>query len=184
MDSNFPTRPEVSARLFSVFALAGFAGSALAVAEEPTSSVDNGISRTCECIHQEVAFTATPSRLYKALSDAEQFGRLTESIMPGAAASTAISPHVGGEFSMFKGIIVGRHIEMVPNVRLVQAWREKDWDPGHYSVVRFQLNPQPSGTRLVFDHTGFPQGAADHLSVGWKSHYWDPLQKYLAQPPK
>jgi activator of HSP90 ATPase len=179
MTSNLVTRRQASLRIFSAFSLMSAAGVSLASAAE-----NDGISRNCECIHQEVAFTATPSRIYKALTDARQFGKATESIVPGAAAPTVISPHVGGGFSMFKGIILGRHIEMVANVRLVQAWREKDWDPGHYSVVRFQLNPQGSGTMLVFDHTGFPQGAADHLAVGWKSHYWDPLQKYLAQPPK
>jgi activator of HSP90 ATPase len=77
-------------------------------------------------------------------------------------------------------VILGRHIELVPNERLVQAWREKSWAPGVYSVVRFQLIDQGSSTKLVFDHTGFPQGAAGHLAPGWWSHYWEPLQKYLA----
>ncbi len=172
------TRRDVSTRLLSFFSIIGAAGVALASTEEAAAG-NNGISRNCECIHQEIAFSASPSRVYKALTDPKQFGKVTETIMPGAAATTSISPHVGGEFSMFKGIILGRHIEMVPNQRLVKAWREKDWDPGVYSVVRFQLNPDGSGTKLVFDHTGFPQGAADHLSVGWKSHYWDPLQEYL-----
>jgi activator of HSP90 ATPase len=68
----------------------------------------------------------------------------------------------------------------VPHERIVQAWREKDWPAGVYSIVRFELNQQGSETRLVFDHTGFPQGAAFHLAPGWWSHYWEPLQKYLA----
>jgi activator of HSP90 ATPase len=173
---NSLTRREVSTRLLSTLALTGVARSALASAEETAS---NGVSRDCERIHQEIAFAASPARIYKALTDPKQFGQATELIMPGAAASTVISQHVGGEFSMFKGIIVGRHIEMVPNERLVQAWREKEWDAGVFSIVRFQLVPQGAATKIVFDHTGFPQGAADHLAVGWKSHYWEPLKKYL-----
>ena len=35
-------------------------------------------------------------------------------------------------------------------------------------------------TKLIFDHTGFPEGASVHLAPGWWSHYWEPLQKYLA----
>src|SRR5438270_8729598 len=177
------TRRDLSTRLLSFLSIVTAFHASPASGEESAAG-NNGISRNCECIHQEVAITATPSRIYTALTDAKQFGRVTEFSMPGAAASTIISPHVGGEFSMFKGIIVGRHIEMVPNHRLVQAWREKDWEPGVYSVVRFQLNPEGAGTKLVFDHTGFPQGAADHLSVGWESHYWDPLRKYLTQASK
>jgi activator of HSP90 ATPase len=177
------TRRDVSTRLLRLLSLMTATGVSLASGEESVTS-DNGISRNCECIHQEITFNASPSRVYKALTDPKQFGKVTETIMPGAAATTVISPQVGGEFSMFKGIILGRHIEMVPNQRLVQAWREKDWAPGVFSVVRFLLIPDGTRTKLVFDHTGFPQGAADHLSVGWKSHYWEPLQKYFADQSK
>src|SRR5438270_7034969 len=147
------TRRDLSTRLLSFLSIVTAFHASPASGEESAAG-NSGISRTCECIHQEVAFTATPSRIYTALTDAKQFARVTEFSMPGAAASTVISPHVGGEFSIFKGIIVGRHIEMVRNLRLVQAWREKDWDTGLYSVVRFQLHPNGSGTRLAFDHTG------------------------------
>jgi hypothetical protein len=39
---------------------------------------------------------------------------------------------------------------------------------------------QGAGTKVVFDHVGFPTGLAEHLAEGWKAHYWDSLQKYLA----
>src|ERR1700731_4191023 len=97
-----------------------------------------------------------------------------------ATAATAISPEEGGGFSIFGGVISGRNIEMVPNERLVQAWREKNWDPGVFTIVKFQLNEEGSGTRVGFDETAIPQGHADHLAPGWKSHYWESLQKYLA----
>jgi activator of HSP90 ATPase len=162
--------------MLSVF---GFAGKAKALTGHLFSEGDE-ISRSCECIHQEVVIQASPARVYQALTDAKQFGKITDFSIPGAGASTAISSEAGGAFSLFGGVILGRHIELVPNERLVQAWREKSWTPGVYSVVRFQLNAQGPGTKLVFDHTGFPQGAAEHLAAGWKSHYWEPLQKYLA----
>jgi len=68
----------------------------------------------------------------------------------------------------------------VPSQRIVQAWRETSWKPGVYSIVKFELAEQGSGTRLIFDHTGFPSGAGDHLAAGWKSHYWDPLEALLS----
>ena len=137
------------------------------------------ISHNCECIHQEVQFKASRARIYQALTDEKQFGKVTALSIPGA--TTTISPEVGGEFSLFGGVIIGRHLEPVPNERLVQAWRERDWSPGVYSVVKFQLSGDAgSQAMLVFDHTGFPQGRAESLARGWKSHYWEPLQKYLA----
>jgi activator of HSP90 ATPase len=137
----------------------------------------NGISHTSESIHQEVRFQAPRRRVYEALTDEKKFGQVTDFIMKGAPAT--ISPEVGGSFSIFGGVIQGRNIELLPYERLVQAWREKDWPSGTYSIVRFQLDEQGSGTKLIFDHTGFPQGAASHLAPGWWSHYWEPLQKFL-----
>ena len=137
----------------------------------------NGILHDCESIHQEVVFKAPRKRVYEALTDEKQFSQTTDFVMKGA--STKISKEVGGSFSIFGGVITGRHIELVPDERIVQAWREKDWTPGLYSIVRFQLDDQEASTKLVFDHTGFPRGAAVHLAPGWWSHYWEPLQKYL-----
>jgi activator of HSP90 ATPase len=118
----------------------------------------NGIEHTGESIHQEVVFTATRKRVYEALTDERKFAQVTDSIMKGATAE--ISREVGGAFSIFGGVIVGRHIELVPYERIVQAWREKDWDPGLYSIVRFQFNEQGTQTKLVFEHTGFPPGSS------------------------
>jgi len=42
--------------------------------------------------------------------------------------------------------------------RVVQAWRAGGWDPAHYSIAKFELVEQGSGTKIVFDHTGFPNG--------------------------
>jgi activator of HSP90 ATPase len=153
----------------------GVAGNSFGIASPQADR--NGISHTCESIHQEVVFKATRKRVYEALTEEKKFSQVTDFIMKGAP--TEISPDVGGPFSIFGGVIIGRHIELVPYERVVQAWREKDWPPGRFSVVRFQLDEAESETKLVFDHAGFPRGAATHLAPGWWSHYWEPLQKYL-----
>src|SRR5215467_13171730 len=163
---NLVTRREVSARLVSLLPVLGFVGRADAITRGIALSDDDGISRTCECIHQEVVFKSSRSRVYQALTDPKQFSKVTDIIMPGAAAT--ISPDVGGAFSLFGGVITGRHIDMARDERLVQAWREKDWDPGVYSLVRFQLNQQGSDKKLIFDQTAIPQGHAGHLAPGWK----------------
>ena len=96
------------------------------------------------------------------------------------AAPAEISGEVGGAFTCFGGHIVGRHVELVPNQRIVQAWRVVTWDAGVYSIAKFEFNEQGSATRLVFDHRGFPTGKAEHLADGWKANYWEPMRKYLA----
>src|SRR5215469_11203035 len=100
-------------------------------------------------IRQEIEFKTNPQRVYDALLDAKQFSAFT-----GAPAE--IDRQVGGAFSCFGGIITGRNIELVPNKRIVQAWRVKIWPEGLYSIVAFELQPEGSGTRLVLTHDGFP----------------------------
>ena len=168
-------RRDFAISLAGTLPVIGMTGSAFSL---PAPQLDrNGISHTSESIHQEVVFKAQRKRVYEALTQEEQFAQVTDFVMKGASAK--ISPDVGGAFSIFGGVIVGRHIELLPDERIVQAWREKDWAAGFYSIVRFELNEQGSQTKLVFDHTGFPEGAASHLAPGWWSHYWEPLQKYL-----
>jgi hypothetical protein len=63
--SNLLTRRAASTRLFSVLAAMGLARRAAAITEA-AQAADDEISRTCECIHQEVVINASPARVLKA----------------------------------------------------------------------------------------------------------------------
>ena len=144
------------------------------------------ISHSAESIHQEPVFKASRERVYEALTDTEQFDKVIQisgvmKSMHLGGKPTEISREVGGAFVLFGGYITGRHVELVPDQRIVQAWRTGGWSPGVYSIAKFELVEQGSGTKIVFDHTGFPKGAAETLASGWKAHYWEPLQKLLAE---
>jgi activator of HSP90 ATPase len=135
----------------------------------------SGAEAKITALHQEVDLRAEPHRIYEILLDSKQFAAFT-----GRAAE--IDRASGGAFKMFGGLIEGRNIELVPDQRIVQAWRPANWDPGVYSIVEFQLKPQAGGTRLILDHKGFPEGDFAHLDPGWHMQYWTPLEKYLALP--
>jgi activator of HSP90 ATPase len=92
-----------------------------------------------------------------------------------------ISRRVGGTFIAWGSHISGINLVLKPGEKIVQAWRAASWGPGQYSIARFELTEQGSDTKLVFDHTGFPPGQGAHLAEGWKTNYWEPLEKYLAQ---
>jgi len=161
-----------------------FGGLALGSAEARVGAEDE-ISRTAEAIHQEPVFKASRKRVYEALTDTKQFDSVIQisgvmKSMPPGGKPTEIGGEVGGAFVLFGGYITGRHVELVPNERIVQAWRAGSWDPGIYSIARFELAEQGSGTKIIFDHTGFPKGGAEHLAAGWKEHYWEPLATLLA----
>ena len=159
-------------------------GVALATDEE-------GILRAEEAIHQEPVFKASRKRVYDALTDASQFGKVVELSaamkaggMKAGAAPVTVSREAGGAFAAFGGYITGRQIELVPNERIVQVWRAGSWDPGSYSIARFVLVESRGETKVKFDHTGFPKGQAEHLAEGWKVNYWEPLAKFLGDGEK
>lgn len=144
------------------------------------------ISHSAESIHQEPVINASRKRVYDALTNTRQFNEMTKLITDMGNAinleksPTVISPDPGGAFSLFGGIIVGRNLDLVPGIRIVQAWRVAYWPAGIYSIVKFELVEQGATTKIVFDHAGFPKGDADSLASGWKAHYWEPLAKFLA----
>jgi len=144
----------------------GGVGAAVASAEAQTNQFPAGI-------HQEVDLPAKPARLYEILLDAKEFAAFTKD-------AAEIQPRAGEAFTLFGGRITGRNVELIPNERIVQAWRPGSWPAGVYSIVRFELAANGSGARLVFDHTGFPESEKEHLVAGWPRMYWEPLRKYLS----
>jgi len=158
----------------------------IALAPKQTwAGAEDEISHSAESIHQEPVFKASPNRVYEALLDTKLFDKVIQlsdamkSMAPGAKP-TLINREPGGAFSLFGGYITGRQVELLPNERIVQAWRSGSWESGAYSIAKFVFVKQDSGTRIVFDHTGFPKGEGEHLAAGWKANYWEPLAKVLA----
>ena len=158
-----------------------------AASAKATAAAADGLSRTSEAIRQEVTFDAGPQRVYDALTTAKDFDMITRlsdgaALLAAAGAKpTAISSEVGGSFTLFGGYITGRHIEMLPNERLVQAWRAGSWKAGEFSIAAFNLTAEGGKTKLKFEHRGFPNGNGTSLAPGWYSHYWEPLAKFLAK---
>lgn len=123
-------------------------------------------------IKQTVTFKATSKKIYDALMSSKEFSEIT-------GASAEIVKSEGGEFSCFGGQITGRHIELSPNTRIVQAWRAAPWDESVYSVVKFDINEADDSTTITLEHTGFPDGGKEHLEAGWHKMYWEPLKAHF-----
>jgi activator of HSP90 ATPase len=157
-----------------VAVLAGIASAAsLSEAQQAMQEKKStGAEEKITALHQEIDLKAEPHRIYEILLDSKLFAAFT-------GRSAEINREPGGAFKMFGGLIEGRNIELVPDVRIVQAWRPANWDPGDFSIVEFQLKAQSGGTRLILDHKGFPEGDFAHLDPGWHMQYWEPLAKYL-----
>jgi activator of HSP90 ATPase len=169
-NSSVPTRRQALAAFAAIAAASLTRAKAQQpeMAEKPSTPTNK--NRTS--IHYEIDFKPSPQRLYEAILDQKQFAAFS-----GLPAT--IDPTPGGAFSMFGGLIVGRNIDLVTKIRIVQAWRPTHWDPGVYSIVHFEFKPRSEETTMLFDHTGFPAGDYDSLDQGWTQHYWNPLKKFL-----
>jgi len=183
--NNLAAQPYAPSRRQAIVGFALALGGVALGSSKARAAIAEEISHAGESIHQQAAFRASRKRVYEALTDTKQFNQVTElsaamrSGMSLGAAPTQIDRQAGGAFSLFGGYIVGRQVELVPNERIVQAWRVARWDPGVYSIARFELTEQGPGTLIIFDHTGFPKDEAEHLAAGWKANYWEPLEKFL-----
>jgi activator of HSP90 ATPase len=181
--SQFPSRRQFVAQ--SIAAAGGVALASRAIHAQQAATPEapgGGVSHDAAAIHQQVLLPISADKIYAVLTNADHFQKLSllATDVPAAmltARPAVLSDEPGSAFSLFGGIIEGRQIELVPAKRVVQAWRVSNWDAGIYSIAHFELEGHDASTKIIFDHTGFPKGMADHLASGWVSHYWEGLMK-------
>jgi activator of HSP90 ATPase len=124
-------------------------------------------------IEQSVTFKTTPAELYQLFVDSAKHSAAT-----GAPAK--ISRKVGGRWSAFGGMILGRNLALVPNRTIVQSWRSSAWkpsDPDSILILRFEKTK--NGATVHLAHVGVPRHDHKGVTQGWKKYYWEPWGKYF-----
>src|SRR5580704_15043814 len=126
-------------------------------------------------IEQSVSFNATPAKLYELFMDSAKHSAATG--MPAK-----VSRKVGGKWSAFGGMILGKNLLLISNRRIVQAWRSAEWkkaDADSILVVSFEKAAGGVATvHLV--HVGVPSYDHQGVTQGWVKFYWHPWKEYLA----
>ena len=74
-------------------------------------------------IEQSVTFKSTPTELYELFMDSAKHAAAT-------GAPARISRKVGGKWSAFGGMILGKNLALIPNRMIVQSWRSSAWKIG------------------------------------------------------
>jgi len=124
-------------------------------------------------IKHQVVIGATAAKVYDALMDSKKHAAFT-----GEPAK--INRKVGSSFQCYGTYITGITLAARPGKCIVQAWRSRDWPKDHYSVVTFALSKLSGGkTRLRFTQLGVPSGDYAKKNAGWRTHYWEPLKRYV-----
>jgi len=125
-------------------------------------------------IEQSITLGKTsPAELYELFMDSAKHSAATG--MPAR-----VSRKVGGKWSAFGGMILGKNLALVPNRMIVQAWRSSAWkkaDPDSILVVRFEKTKNGAAAHLA--HVGVPPYDHKGVTKGWLKYYWEPWKKYL-----
>lgn len=83
----------------------------------------------------------------------------------------------GGKFEMFGGNITGIFEELVPNSKIVQQWRYKQWPAGHYSLVTIDINEKDDHTEVKVVQAGIPKSETDVTKENWERYYWESMKR-------
>ena len=119
-------------------------------------------------LKQKVIINKTPHEVYEMLMDSKKHSNFTE-------AKAKISNIVGGKFTAYDDYINGINLELVPDKKIVQKWRARDWPDGHYSTVTYLLSNNKKGTILNFTQEDLPADQYKEIKQGWIDFYWNKM---------
>lgn len=125
----------------------------------------------CKTIKQKVKFRASPEQVFRILTDSKQHSALT-------GQKAKLGRNIGDPFSTSDGYVTGITVDLKPNERLVQAWRNEDFPAGAFSMAAFVLTrTKDGGTELVLTHRGVPKSLIPRVEREWKQAYWEKMKK-------
>ncbi len=134
------------------------------------------MSGATEAFELEAFFVASPEAIFRAWITAELHADFTE-------AGATSDPVPGGAFTAWDGYIQGVHLELQPNVRILQRWRTGEFpSDAPDSQVEIHLRAGDGGTWLTLRHTEIPPGSGDRYKQGWIDYYFEPLTEWLQTP--
>ncbi|HWF12899.1 MAG TPA: SRPBCC domain-containing protein [Candidatus Acidoferrales bacterium] len=117
---------------------------------------------------------ATPAMLYDLFADSAKHTAATG--MPAK-----ISRKVGGTWTAFGKMLLGKNLVLIPNRMIVQTWRSSEWkksDPDSILVVSFEK--VAGGAKADLVHVGVPEYDHEGVTQGWIKYYWEPWKAYLS----
>ena len=124
-------------------------------------------------IKHQVTINAAPKAVFEALMDERK-----HSAFSGQPAK--ISRKAGGAFQCYDGYIKGVNLVVTAPNLIVQAWHARNWQKDTYSIVTFKLAKLSGNkTKLSFTQIGVPAWDYADKNKGWRTHYWERLEKYL-----
>lgn len=115
-------------------------------------------------------FHCTANDLYNSLTKPDMVTAFTR-------APAKVDAVRGGEFVLYGGNVLGKFEELVPEKKIQQSWRLKNWASGHYSNVTIELEQCSSSTMMTLKQTGIPASEYDSMLKNWHRYYWHSIKQ-------
>jgi activator of HSP90 ATPase len=92
-----------------------------------------------------------------------------------------LQERVGSPFSVH-GTVKGIMVDFLRGKRIVQAWRDKRFPTGIFSMATINLTPtKRGGTELVLTHRGVPKDLIPSIETHWRKKSWEKIKKLLTE---
>lgn len=126
-------------------------------------------------IHKHLVIAAPLDRVWAALTDTATMGEWMQD------DSVQIDLRLQGAYAVFGGETTGHFTHITAPILLEYTWRQgnwpRDWED---SIVRWELHPEGSSTRIYLIHTRLPnKDERDSHDEGWDMYWLDPMQEWL-----
>jgi uncharacterized protein YndB with AHSA1/START domain len=126
----------------------------------------------------EIDIDASPERVFRALTDPQELSAWWNEGSDSGGQAWELDARVGGHWktsgvskSMGAWETWGQIVELDPPRVLAMTWHERLDKPRPFgeTLVRYELEPSGSGTRIHFTHSGFAgyRDAFEDYSKGW-----------------
>ncbi|CAD7012380.1 activator of 90 kDa heat shock protein ATPase homolog 1 [Ceratitis capitata] len=139
---------------------------AVKVSDSPKSDV--GCKLDVKSLTMTVEFNCTANDLYNTLTRDNMIA-----LFSGAPAK--VDATRGGAFWIYGGNIYGQFEELIPEKRIKQTWRLKNWPSGYFSEVTMDLEQNRCSTQLKLTQTGIPASEFDGMHANWHRYYWQSI---------
>jgi len=142
-------------------------------AATPSSNNNNekvlGVKIDCKTIIFEEKFQCKANELFDCWSKVELMTAFTR-------GEVKLDFSKNGEFVLFGGNITGKFLEIVPNKKIVQTWRYKQWPTGHFSNVELDFEEKEDHTLLKLKQTLVPSNEYDSTNSNWQRYYFESIR--------
>lgn len=118
-------------------------------------------------LHFEPVFNTTAEQVYLTFLEKNRIGAWTRS-NPDFEGEVLKE---GSEFQLFGGGVSGMVTKLVPNSKIEQKWRLRDWKSGHYATLTIDLHQGDSETKLNVLFKGIPVGEEDKVQGNFEDYY-------------